>query len=305
MKNFFFTVLILMSQLAFPQGIKVVSNEPIPIPGEGGGYHPVLSPTGDYLVITGSDLQGLKKYDLATKELTTLTTDKGAGFGVQISSDGSTIVYRNKEYKDRLRYTTLTSLDVNTGKKKELIKKTRNLHGVAMKEGTVLAVDNGKMVSKRISGKKISSVPPVASIVNGQLYVTKNGETSQVSPAGKDVSYLWTSVSPDGTKLLYYVIEHGKSYVSNLDGSNPVSLGVLRSPSWMGNDWVVGMLDRDNGEILISSRIVAVASDGTGRTTLTDESVIATNPSASADATKIVYNTDDGRIFLMRIETTK
>ena len=303
MKTPFLLLLVLTSQLAFSQGIKMVSNEQIPIMESEDGCLPIMSPTGDYLILAGNDTQGLKKYDLATKKLTTLTTEKAVG--VQISSDGSTVVYRSKNYEGKLRYTSLKSIQLETGEKEELIKNTRDLEGVNVKQGTVLAVNKGKMVSKRVSGEKLESIPVVPSIKDGQLYITEKGKTRLLSPAGTNVNYLWPSVSPDGKKLLYYVMDQGQAYVSNSDGTNPVSLGILRAPKWMGNDWVVGMVDYDNGEVVNSSEIVGVASDGTQRTVLTDDSVIALYPSASADASKIVYTTNDGKVFLMKIETNK
>ena len=303
MKTPFLLLLVLTSQLAFSQGIKMVSNEQIPIMESEDGCLPIMSPTGDYLILAGNDTQGLKKYDLATKKLTTLTTEKAVG--VQISSDGSTVVYRSKNYEGKLRYTSLKSIQLETGEKEELIKNTRDLEGVNVKQGTVLAVNKGKMVSKRVSGEKLESIPVVPSIKDGQLYITEKGKTLLLSPAGTNVNYLWPSVSPDGKKLLYYVMDQGQAYVSNSDGTNPVSLGILRAPKWMGNDWVVGMVDYDNGEVVTSSEIVGVAADGTQRTVLTDDSVIALYPSASADASKIVYTTNDGKVFLMKIETNK
>ena len=299
MKTPFLLLLVLTSQLAFSQGIKMVSNEQIPIMESEDGCLPIMSPTGDYLILAGNDTQGLKKYDLATKKLTTLTTEKAVG--VQISSDGSTVVYRSKNYEGKLRYTSLKSIQLETGEKEELIKNTRDLEGVNVKQGTVLAVNKGKMVSKRVSGEKLESIPVVPSIKDGQLYITEKGKTRLLSPAGTNVNYLWPSVSPDGKKLLYYVMDQGQAYVSNSDGTNPVSLGILRAPKWMGNDWVVGMVDYDNGEVVTSSEIVGVAADGTQRTVLTDDSVIALYPSASADASKIVYTTNDGKVFLMKI----
>ena len=303
MKTPFLLLLVLTSQLAFSQGIKMVSNEQIPIMESEDGCLPIMSPTGDYLILAGNDTQGLKKYDLATKKLTTRTTEKAVG--VQISSDGSTVVYRSKNYEGKLRYTSLKSIQLETGEKEELIKNTRDLEGVNVKQGTVLAVNKGKMVSKRVSGEKLESIPVVPSIKDGQLYITEKGKTRLLSPAGTNVNYLWPSVSPDGKKLLYYVMDQGQAYVSNSDGTNPVSLGILRAPKWMGNDWVVGMVDYDNGEVVTSSEIVGVAADGTQRTVLTDDSVIALYPSASADASKIVYTTNDGKVFLMKIETNK
>ena len=307
MRTLVLTTLLLCSQLAFSQGIKVVGNEPLTISELEGSYCPRLSPNGDYLLVTSDDRQGLQKYDLATHTLTTITTDKSAGFDMQITADGNTIVYRTSEYIGRLRYSSLKSMNVKTGKTSTIIKNTRHLQGMSVEDGTVLAVDNGKLLKKKLSGKTLSAAttPAVASIKDGQLYVTQNNKTKLVSPAGQDAAYLWASISPDGKKLLYYVINTAQAYVSNLDGSNPVSLGVLRTPSWMGNDWVIGMLDADNGSVVTASKIIGVAADGTGRTQLTDDSVIAMNPSASLDATKVVYNTVDGKVFLMTIETNK
>lgn len=298
-------VFLFSGALTFSQGIRIISNEQIPLPKTESGYNPVLSPAGDYILITGNDLKGLRKYDLATRQLHTLTTDKGAGFDVQISEDGNLVAYRSQKYKDRLRYTSLKTLNITSGKQSEIVKESRDLEKFTIKDGTVLAVENGTLKTKRFAGKQLASVPAISSVKKGQLYVIKDKKTELISPAGTDISYLWTSVSPDGKKLLYYIIEHGKSYVSNLDGTNPVSLGVLRAPKWMGNDWVVGMVDYDNGEVITASKIVAIAANGNYRTDLTNDSVIATNPSGSADATKIVYNTADGKIFLMNIEILK
>ena len=305
MKKFLLLSLVFASQVALAQGIKVLSNEEIPFSGSEGYFNPVLSPTGDFMIVTSDNLQGLLKYDFATKELTPITAEAGAGFDAQISSDGNAIVYRAKEYKDRLRYTSLKSLDLKTGKVTELVKSTRNLEGVAVKEGTVLAVDNGQLKTQRLSGKKLSATPPVSSIKDGRLYVTKGNATRLVAPFGEDAGYHWNSVSPDGTKLLFYVIAQGKAFVSNIDGSNPVSLGTLRAAKWMGNDWVVGMVDYDDGHVVTSSKIVAVTATGAVRQDLTDSSIIATYPEPAADASKILYNTGDGKVYLMNIEISK
>jgi len=305
MKKILFLLLVFASQIAFSQGIKVLSNEEVSILNSGEYFNPVLSPTGDFMLVTSADLQGLQKYDFATKKLTPITSGASAGFDAQITSDGSAVVYRTAEYRDRLRYVSLKSLNLKTGKETTFIKSTRNLEGVVVKEGTVLAVDDGKLKTKKISGKKLAATPPVSSIKESQLYVTRGSSTRLVSPLGEDKGYLWNSVSPDGTKLLFYVIEHGKAYVSDIDGSNPVSLGTLRAAKWMGNDWVVGMVDYDDGHVVTSSKIVAATANGKVRTDLTDSSIIATFPMPAADASKILYNTGDGKVYLMNIEISK
>lgn len=293
-----------MSQLIFAQGIEVISTQALTLDGQG-AFLPKISPKGDYILVTGDDMSGLRKFDLATGEMTTITTDRNAGFNAQFADGGSTIVYRKSEYKGRLRYTSLNSVNLQSGETKRLIKPTRNLEGVSVKDGTVLAVNNGKLVTKRIAGAKLKTIPAIPSIKNSQLYITVNGKTRQLSPNGTNVGYLWPSVSPDGTKLLYYVIDEAKAYVCNIDGSNPVSLGTLRAPVWMGNDWVVGMVDYDNGEVVTYSQIFAVTAQGTHRTALTDKSQICMYPSASDDASKIVYTTQNGEIYLMKVATSK
>lgn len=301
MKKLFLALLVSTSQLCFAQGVEVLSREQIPLPEDVGAYSPQISPTGDYIVVTDNSMKGLKIYNFATQQLIQVADDNGAGFEPKISDDGSTIVYRSREYKDKLRYTSLKSVDVKSGKVSTIVSKSRNLNGIAVKQGTAYAVNDGKIKTKKVSGKSVTT-PAIASIIDGQLYVTINGKTNQISPAGTKYSYIWPSVSPDGTKVLYTVMERATSYVCNLDGSNPVSLGELSAPSWMGNNWVVGMQDRDNGEVITSSLIIAVKADGTNRTELTDKSEISMYPSATYDASKVVYNTASGKVMLMNVK---
>lgn len=296
--------LIFASQLAFAQSIDVVGNQQITSDSQG-LILPRISPAGDYVLVTGSDMSGLQKLDLATGELTTITTDRSAGFNVQFSDDGSQVFYRKSEYVGKLRYSSVNSINMATGEVTQQVKPTRNLQGLSASHGTILAVDNGKLLKKRVSGDKLKTTPAVPSIKEGRMYITVNGKTRQLTPNGADAGYLWPSVSPDGTKLLYYAINDANAYVCDLDGNNAVALGVLRAPVWMGNDWIIGMVDRDNGEVVTESQIFAVAANGNARTALTDKRQICMYPSASLDATKIVYTTADGKVYLMNVKTTK
>ena len=62
--------------------------------------------------------------------------------------------------------------------------------------------------------------------------------------------------------MLFYVSGVG-AYVCNLNGSNLQYLGHnVRAPKWYNDNIVIGMNDRDNGEIVISSEIVAVSLSG-------------------------------------------
>ena len=166
MKKSLMAVLLLASQLTFAQGIEVTSTEQVAI--EGNVFAPVMSPTGKFIVVTNNAMQGLKMYDLETKQLSTICSDKGAGFDAQISNDGSTVVFRSRSYKDKLRYTTVKSVDLTSGKETTLVKESRKVSGIAASQGTAIAVEKQKTQSKRLSGAKVNNVP-VASIIDGQL----------------------------------------------------------------------------------------------------------------------------------------
>ena len=98
-------MLVLTSQLSFAKGgIEVVSDNPLQLPASEAAYSPVISPDGEWLLVASNAMKGLQKYDLATGQLKTITTDNGAGYNAKISNDGSTIVYRTSEFKNRLRY---------------------------------------------------------------------------------------------------------------------------------------------------------------------------------------------------------
>lgn len=302
MRKLLFSAVLLASQLCFAQGINVVSTEQIQVAADAGAFAPVMSPNGEYLLVTSNTMSGLMKYDLATKQTSTITTEAGSGYDATISNDGSTIVYREKSYKDRLRYTSVKSVDVASGKDVTVVKDSRTVYGVAAVNGTAAVLDGSSVKSKTLSGKKASSIA-IASIVDGQLAITLNGKTKVISPNGEKTSYLWASVSPNGKKVLYYCIGAGRAFVCNLDGSNPVSVGAIRAAKWMGNDWVVGMDDKDNGEVVTSSVIIAAKADASYYKVITDKSEICMYPSADAAASKIVYNTAEGKVYLMNVET--
>lgn len=292
---------ILMNISVSAKGIKVVSDIPVTIPDGEACYSPLLSPAGDYILLTNGSMNGLKKYDLATGVVSNVTKDKGAGYNAKISSDGKVIVYRKSKFKKHLRYTSVKSINLETGKVGTLVKDSRKVTEYNVVKGTALALENGKVKSKRMYGAEVK-YPVIVSVDNGDLMLTLNGHTRKITPCG-DTRYMWQSLSPDCSKILFAIPGEGTiAYVCNLDGSNPVRLGRMSAPRWMGNDWVVGMDDRDNGIHFTESAIVAVRTDGSDYTKLTSDDKIAMYPSASRDASKIVYNTSDGKIYIMTVK---
>ena len=130
-----------------------------------------------------------------------------------------------------------------------------------------------------------------------------NGVRTEVDPfpSEPDNQYTWTSLSPDQTKILFST--KNKTYVCNLDGSNVVLLGDFRAPVWMGNDFVVGMQDADDGYFFTSSDIVVSDVNGKRFQQLTSPSdEIKMFPSVSPDGKQVAYHTLNGKIYIMTLK---
>lgn len=300
MKKFFISVMLLgSSAVAFSQLLDVASVEKVALPTGVVVDKAIISPQGDYLLVSDNVQGGLQTYDLATSELRTVTKANGSSYDPRISADGKTIVYREAQVgNDRLRRLSLKSVNMTTGETQTIVSPTRNLQGLAVDAAGVVAIDGGKM--RRSSGA--SKATPVASIDKGQLMITVNGSTKMLSPNGTTgQSYLWPSVSPDGTRVLYYLATVG-AYTCKIDGSDVKFVGKYRAARWYDNNTVVGMKDYyDETDCVTSSKIYAVSFDGSESQLLTADDVLAMYPSVNADGSKIAFSTPAGEAYIINV----
>lgn len=262
----------------------------------------VISGDGTYVVAGDVSTSALTGIDIVTGK-TKVVVDNGSMLDLKVSKDGSKVVYRQRTMKNKLSHTGLKATDLSTGKTVEVAKPSRNLNGFSLSEAgvvTAAVTEGNKSMSKvkSLAGVK-GTQTPVVGINRGHLVVTVGGNQTILDPQGRG-SYLWPSISPDGTKIVYYKSQKG-CYVCDLDGSNPVYLGYVHAPKWYGDNVIIGMQDHDDGTNVTASSVVAVNMSGTIQK-LTDESVIAMYPSGAVDAGKIVFNDNMGKLFLITIE---
>lgn len=258
-----------------------------------------LSPKGDYVLLSTDTKKGLIKWDLATGQSQVLTDDEGTGSDVRISDDGQQVVYGQVSYDKKRRHQAVKSIDLTTGKSSTLVKPTRNLQGIALDGNTVTTVTQGKMKKHQLKGKSTASSRPVLTRHHLKMYITCDGVTTQLAPNGADERYIWASLSPDGSKVLYYVSGYG-AYVCGIDGGNVISMGNLTAPKWWDDNTIVGMNETDDEYCIIASSIVARTLDGQEQV-LTGDDVIATYPLPSSQAGKIVFSTPDGKVYLIHV----
>ena len=277
MKKIFLSLALAISMMASAQVFEVGQLTKLNTPTDTDVKVAGVSPDGSYVLITSGSNQGLRRYDVATGKTTTITTAAGAGFNVQISNDGQELVYRETSFdKKGLRKNNIVRMNLATAKTSTIAKAQRDMIAMASSDANA---------SVSISDRKI--------------VLTKNGKNIILAPNGSHESYIWPSVSPDGTKLCYYVCGVG-CYVSNIDGSQAHFIARdCRAAQWYDNNTLVAMADKDNGHYVTESAIVAYTLDGK-KQVLTYKTMIAMFPYV-ADNT-IVFSTDEGETYILNVK---
>ena len=266
-----------VSMLASAQILQVTSVQEL----KGASYQDArvagISPNGDYVLMTNGSNQGLKRYDIATGELSVITDAEGAGFNVQVSRDGKEIVFRERfTDENKLRYNNIMSANFSTNKKEMVAKKQTNNEKMAI-PGSNIVLHNTECM----------------------MYIEKNGKRIKVAPQGNEVNYIWASLSPNKTKILYYVSEMG-CYVCNIDGTNSQFIGWdCRAPQWYNNEIIISMNDQDDGHFTTKSAILAYTLDGKVQV-LTSPDMVAMYPFAAEG--KVVFSTLQGKTYLLNVK---
>ena len=277
MKKIFLSLALAISMMASAQVFEVGQLTKLNTPTDTDVKVAGVSADGSYVLITSGSNQGLRRYDVATGETTTITTAAGAGYNVQISQDGQEVVYRETKFdKQGLRKNNIIRLDMATAKTATVAKAQRDMMAMTT---------TGANVSVSISDRKI--------------VLTKNGKNIVLAPNGSNESYIWPSISPDGTKLCYYVCGNG-CWVANLDGSGKQYIGHgVQAAKWYDNNTLVAMDAEDDGHFTTASAVVAYTLDGK-KQVLTNSSMIAMYPYVANNL--IVFSTLEGETYMLNVK---
>ena len=138
---------------------------------------------------------------------------------------------------------------------------------------------------------------------NLELNLYRNGEKVVLKPHG-DANYIWVSLSPDQTMILFNT-KYGTG-ICDLNGNEIINLGQdFDAPVWYGNDYVVGMDDNHDGYFNIESSIMMASVDGTIVQRLTSPEGMGMYPDVDAESGRIVYATENGDIHLLQLNLTE
>lgn len=277
MKQLFFLIaaIVLGFVTASAQIFEVLSMQKLDINLDTDVKVVAISPKGDYILVTSGSNKGLWRYAFSTNQISMITNAEGAGYNVQVAEDGQEIIYRETKIENNLRTNNIVRMNLYDTKRSVIAYSQRDLQ---------------KMV--------LSNFTTSVTIKDKKILLTQNGEEIILTPNGDEHSYIWPSISPDGTKLCYYVSGVG-CYVSNIDGSNPQYIARdCRAAKWYNNNTLVAMADEDDGYFITASSIVVYTLDGQYQE-LTSKDLLAMYPQVSSG--KITFSTIKGETYLLNV----
>ena len=270
MRKYLLTLAAVACMTSHAQIAQINSTEPLLRGVESEIYYPELSQDGTKLLFTAANYKGLKMYDFNNDVIVKITDAERAGLDAKFSADGNEVYFVSQTNSTRGRVLQPKMYNIALNKANELVPSRKM----------------GESVSVRVEGTT--------------LFISKNGEEKAYSPVEKSAGYLWASLSPDKTKVMFFAAGKG-IIVTDLNGNVVSELGNYESPVWFGNNHVVAMNAKHNGYQNVSSQILIMDVAGSQIQELTKPESMTMNPTASFEAGKIVYNTIDGRLYQMNI----
>lgn len=310
MKNvfvIFFLFLLSIQLVTEAQSIKVKERKEVTIPEVGEHFFPRFAANDSTIYFTRPYYQGIESINLFTNEFKTITSEQGSGFDFQFGNDGSKIFYRTDEYLQGKKYSDIKSLDLRTNKIEQIERRKRNLSTPKiLKSGDCIYKSDADITvnNKMKQSIQLNVIPQDTMLFysDNNLILLINGERKTFNPLG-DGSYLWSSFSPDKSKILFTFMGKG-TYVTDVSGNILLEVGYANAPKWSPDGkWIVYMEDKDDGVKIISSEIFVLSSDGLEKIKLTDSKEIHEQfPEWSPSMNALVCHTADGKIVYLSLE---
>lgn len=270
------------------------------------------SPDGSLLAFSPVGNGGIWVSRADGSGLRQVTDAPGSGFGFSWSPDGTSIAARiDREEANRRRSHAVVVFDVETGS-------SRNLTGFRpdMPSLPVWGPGTGDVVLPTATGLDrldAGLAPGTRRAGASNRFVTLRGgrpvvgdaEARTVRPmdAFPEETLLNLVTSPDGNRVAFEVLG-GNTWVMDARTGRTVDLGRGYRPQWSPDGrWIVYMVTEDDGEVFLSSDLVAVRADGTERVQLTDSpDRLEMNPTWSPDGGHLAFDDLlDGILYVLPI----
>lgn len=199
-----------------------------------------------------------------------------------LSADGQRVLFSDADY------TNLRTYDFESG----VVEK--------------LNVDNRAALNAHFDAKgKVTLRPETKVRTEGTtLYITVNGVQKGYHPVDCYAGYLWESLSPDGTKVMFVVAGKGV-FITDLEGNIISTPGKYEAPVWFGNDHILVQNSTDDCHQFTSSQILLMTADGSDKQAITRPESMTFSPTASYENGRVVYTTVDGYLYQVNVKLNK
>lgn len=302
--------------LAAPQAMgfdfQVRNIEPVAVEGIAEVFHPVFSNDGHSLFVTSESFDGLGVVDLADGKFRLLTDRAGAGYRFAQNADGSQVVCRENDFITQKL--SLYLVDVANGAQQCVAPVVEHTNTLTLSDGVVAYAEPGATAvstlvdptAPRTMAREAVSSRPLLTEEDLKLVLYANGRRTVIDPVmdteGRDVNYCWSSLSPDGHRMLF--VAGNDCYTCLTDGTELKNLGPLHAPVWKDDLTVIGMMDSDDGHFFTASDIYAADIRTAEKMQLTPETdEIKMFPSVSPDGNRIAFHTTGGKLYIINLTT--
>lgn len=283
-------MLLLGVTLLQAQSVKVTKKSALTL----SGAYPVLNQQGDALLISSSNYKGLNYYDLKSNTYFAVTEDQGAGYNPVIGKEQ--ILFQSNKFENGRKFSAVKSYDIQRKSTAEILPFSREVKQLSSLGNTVQVTSDSKPL-KSIRNFTVSQRSVITK--NGKIILINGNQQKELNPVKEARNgYLWVSLSPKGDKILFTAAGLN-TYIMDLNGKIVSNLGRVEAPEWYNENWIVGMLTKDDGHTITASDIRMVSTDGKEVILISDTTEIAMYPSAAGQAGKVAYATADGKVFVL------
>jgi Tol biopolymer transport system component len=229
-----------------------------------------------------------------------ISNEPGAGYEPAVTADGNKVFYRSDDFRDNRKYSSVWSYDIATGNRELLLERGRGVNPPAVTGNAVLLKSDSEMrIEQRGPVLKSGSARTFVVIEEMMPVLYRGDERKELMPNG-DGFYIWASLSPDGTMILYNYQGRG-SYICSTDGKIMHDLGRINAPRWFNNTIVIGMDDKDDGHRITSSDLVYYSLGEKKLVSLTSTPERSEMFPFAVDSRRIAFCTDNGEIYIMKV----
>lgn len=245
------------------------------------GFFPQLSYDGQWLLYSPTEATSLMLKNLSTSAVTTVANTGYPGFDAVFGCDGKIYYVTQERKKNGLIYRTGHCFDPATGKDQIVLKPQ---HGRV----EVIPAGSGVVINGERQVYKSNGNVGAYTYTRGEtlIIVDATGVARSLQPVRGSNGYLWSSLSPDGTKVMFEAASHGV-VVCDLNGTVLAELGEFLMPCWYNDDYIIAMSNAGNTR-LNGSRIWLVSIDGETYKPISAKDERAVQPMVAAN--KVVYS---------------